>query len=244
MALEVTNKGTLADKIGVLRHLQSVDSRLIELTRKKENLREALEKKKAQLHQTKGLLSQRQKEAKDFQKLIDSKELDLKCLEEEIKKTRGRLFQIKNNKEYSALLSEIGSKEADKSVLEDETLSMMSKFEGLHAEEKQLAQKVQEEEKDLTVYASSVETELKSLEKDIQAAKKQWEESAELLNKEALALYRRLIEKDGLAVVDVNGDVCGGCNMSLTPQTINLLLRRQEVILCKSCGRILCLPVE
>lgn len=242
MALEVTNKGILADRIGVLKHLQSVDTKLIELTRKKETLRDALEKKQAEAHQAKELLLEEQKESKNFQKQIDSKELDLKCLEEEIKKLRGNLFQIKNNKEYTALLSEIGSREADKSVLEDEILSMLSRQEELCAEEKKLDKRIQEQEKELTAYSRSVEAELEALEKGTQEAQKQWKENAELLDAEALTQYRRLIEKDGLAVVELDGENCSGCNMSLTPQTINLLFHRQELTFCMNCGRILCLP--
>jgi predicted nucleic acid-binding Zn-ribbon protein len=242
MELKVTNKATLADRIGVLKHLQSIDNRLIELTRKKKTLLDTLEKRRTHILQEKELLAKKHTESKNFQKSVDGKELDLKCLEEEIKKLRGRLFQIKNNKEYSILLSEVGSREADKSVLEDEILSMFSKLEALHIEEKELSKKSQEAEKELTKHSNSVETEVAGLEKEIQEAQKQWRENAELLDSEAITQYRRLIEKDGIAVVEVDGEVCGGCNMSLTPQTINLLHRRQEIILCKNCGRILCLP--
>ncbi len=242
MALEATNKGILADRIEILKHLQSIDNRLIELKRKKETLQDTLEKKRAQAQQEKESLLEKRKESKSLQKDIDSKSLDHKCMEEEIKKLRGRLFQIKNNKEYQAVLSEIGSKEADKSVLEDEILSMMSRLEGLHAEEKEISKRIQEKEKELAVYSHSVEAELAALEKETQEAQKLRRENTELLDKEALIQYQRLIEKDGLAVVEVAGEVCGGCNMSLTPQTINLLFRQQELILCKNCGRILCLP--
>jgi predicted nucleic acid-binding Zn-ribbon protein len=242
MTLEVNSKGILADRVGVLKQLQSIDSKVIELSKKRETLRDTLEKKKAQIQQLKEQLSQDQKESKNFQKTIDGKELDLKCLEEEIKKLKAKLFQIKNNKEYSALLSEIGSREADKSVLEDEILSMMSSQEGLHAEEKELDREIKEKEKEFTAYSRSVEAELEALGKEAQEAQAQWEEAAKLLDQEALGQYRRLMERYSLAVVAVDGEVCGGCNMSLTPQTINLLLRRQELILCMNCGRILCLP--
>lgn len=242
MELEATNKATLTDRMEVLKHLQSIDTRLIEFTKKRETLLAALEKRRAQVQQGKGLLAQRHKESNDFQKDTDGKELEHKCLEEEIKKSRGKLFQIKNNKEYTALLSEVGSKEADKSVLEDEILSMMSKLEGLRIEEKELEKKIQGEEKQLSVYAGSVEAELEVLEKETLGYQKQWKENANLLDKEALTQYQRLIEKDGLAVVEVYGEDCGGCNMRLTPQTINLLLRHQELTLCKNCGKILYLP--
>ena len=244
MELEATNKATLTNRMEVLKHLQSIDNRLIEFTRKRNTLLTTLEERRTETQDGRGLLAQRQKESKDFQKEVDGKELEHKCLEDEIKKLRGKLFQIKNNKEYTALLSGVGSKEADKSVLEDEILSMLSRLEGLRAEEKELEKKIQEEEKELSAYAGSVETELEALEKESQGYQKQWKENADLLDKEALKQYQRLIEKDGLAVVEVHGEDCGGCNMRLTPQTINLLLRHQELTFCKNCGKILYLPEQ
>lgn len=243
MELEATNKGTVTDRMEALRHLQSIDNKLTELTRKKETLLDALEKRRTQVQQEKELLTQEQKESKNFQKEIDSKVLHHRSLEEEIKKSRGKLFLIKNNKEYTAFLSEVGSKEADKSVLEDEILSMMSRLEGLHAEEKELNKKIQEEEKEFTAYSNSLKAELETLEKEVQECQKQRKESSELLDKEALIQYQRLIEKDGLAVVEVNGEDCGGCNMRVTPQTINLLLRHQELVFCRNCGKILYIAV-
>ncbi len=243
MELEVTNnKGVLLHRMEVLRHLQTIDKKLIELTKRKESLLGSLEKEHSELQQKRASFEEKQKESMNFQKDIDSKTLDLTCMEEEIKKLRAKLFQIKNNKEYTALLSEIGSKEADKSVLEDEILSMMSGLEEFQKEGKELNQKVQEEEKALAEHKRKTEAEIESIEKEAQEGQKRWQENAAMLDQEALLQYRRLIERYGLAVVEVEGETCGGCNMSLTPQTVNLLLRRQELIFCKMCGKILYLP--
>ncbi|MFQ5863114.1 MAG: zinc ribbon domain-containing protein [Candidatus Brocadiales bacterium] len=239
MALEVTNKDSGLDGLELLKKLQSIDNKIQELDKQKKTKLKHLEKEKSQLEDTKALLAEKHEESTNFQKEIDSKYLDLKCIEEEIKKFRSQLFQIKNNREYSALLSEIGGKEADKSVMEDKILSMMSELEGISSKEEDLAKEVEKQEKELAELQVTVEGELAAIDRDIEATQALWRETAQQVNKSSLDQYKRLIEKDGQAVVEVSGEACGGCFMHITPQTLNLLLRRQELILCQNCGKIL-----
>lgn len=244
MVLKLTNKKDGLKRLELLKKLQLIDNHLGGLEKRKKVLLGDLEGKQAHVQEKQNFLTEKQKEHKKFQKEIDNKELDLKCKEEEIKKFRLDLYKIKNNKEYTALLSEIGGREADKSLLEDEILAMMSQIEDMAAGQKNLAREVEEEEKALKALANVVEEELKGLDKDIQEARRQLEENSQLVDKESLEQYKRLIEKDGLAVVEVSGESCGGCFMGITPQTINLLMRCQDLILCKNCGRILYLLEE
>lgn len=239
MALEVTNKDSTLDRLELLKKLQSIDNKIGELDKQKKTIQGQIEEKKGQIEGTKTLLAERHQESKNFQKEIDRKSLDLKCIEDEIKKLRGQLFQIRNNREYSALLSEIGGKEADKSVMEDEILTMMSELEEMNSKEKDLGEEIKRQEKELTELKVAVEGELAAMDKDIEETQAQWEETAQKIDKKALDQYKRLMGKDGQAVVEVSGEACGGCFMQITPQTLNLLLRGEELILCQNCGKIL-----
>lgn len=239
MALEVTNKESKLDRLEILKRLQSIDNKTHELNKQKKTLLSRVEKKNNQIEEAKARLASRHEKSISSQKEIDKKNLDLKCIEEEIQKSRVKLLQIKNNKEYSALLSEIGGKEADKSLLEDQILSMMSDLERLTAEEKDSAKEEEKQEKELVELKAAADGELAVIDKNIEETQAEWEGIARQVDKESLVQYKRLIEKDGQAVVEVSGHTCGGCYMQITPQTLNLLLRKQELILCKNCGKIL-----
>lgn len=239
MALEVTNNESKLDRLETLKRLQSIDNKIQELNGQKRALLRRIEEKDAQLGEVKARRADKHAEFTNFQKEIDRKNLDLKCIEDETQKSRAKLLQIKSNKEYSALLSEIGGREADKSLLEDKILSLMLESEGLAAEEKELAKDEEKQKKELAELKAEVEGKLAVIDKDIKETQDVWEETARQVDKESLAQYRRLIEKDGQAVVEVSGHTCGGCYMQITPQTLNLLLRKQELILCMNCGKIL-----
>jgi predicted nucleic acid-binding Zn-ribbon protein len=57
---------------------------------------------------------------------------------------------------------------------------------------------------------------------------------------EPLAAYERVLEiREGLALVPVVGDACGGCNRRLPPQIVNEALLKAKLVTCESCNRIL-----
>ena len=55
-----------------------------------------------------------------------------------------------------------------------------------------------------------------------------------------LANYEKILDaKDGLAMVPIVEDTCGGCHMQLPPQVINEIRLKNEIIYCQICSRIL-----
>ena len=85
---------------------------------------------------------------------------------------------------------------------------------------------------------SELQDEISRLERDRSAV-------TQLLNPEYLAVYERLHRGlAGRVVVPVRDELCQGCHLPLTPQTISQLMSNQELITCHRCGRILYLEQE
>ncbi len=60
------------------------------------------------------------------------------------------------------------------------------------------------------------------------------------IDKKILADYERVLKsREGLAIVCVNGDMCGGCNMRVPPQVVNMIRMYQSIQTCEVCNRIL-----
>lgn len=230
----------MSEKTEVLRRLQSINNKIRQLRKDKEYRRMDVEEKQHQIEQKKTALTEKRKEIKSFQKTTDIGELDLKAKEAEIEKIRSHLNAVKTNKEYSAILSEIGGYEADKSVIEDEILKMLSELDLLDGEARVLAKEIEEEEKQLNEYLQTAEIEITNFDKEMEALQKDEREFSALIDEEARYHYRRLVNhKDGIAVAGVSNQACLGCNMSLTMQTINLLMSTDKLVFCPNCGRIL-----
>ena len=167
----------------------------------------------------------------DCQKEIDRKELDLKTDEGEISKFNVKLNTIKTNKEYTALCSEIGSKKADMSILEDVILNTMSRLEIVNKEYSELTENLKHEEESLKELIKSVDADVRETDIEIEKVQNDQKKYIDSLDEDTLYHYSRLSNiKGGKAVVAVMGNVCGGCFMNITAQTLNLLIRLLNIL--------------
>jgi len=226
-------------QIELLKELQSHDSRLAELYFRKTDMPKRLEEFRLGLEQKEEDISSVEEEIKELQLKIKDKEVELNSAEEGIHKFKQQLLQVKTNKEYKALLSEIEGKKADNSCIEDEILKLMSKLDNIVLDfdkEKVELGKLQEEFKR---EESKVKKEVVLIEKDINLQQSERDKVAQEVDKEILSVYQRLIEgKEGLALVPVVDGACGGCYLSLRPQTINEIKRADNIVTCERCSRI------
>lgn len=228
------------ESIEVLRRLQSIDTKLKRLEGDKLYRGYDVQKKQNQIQQRKSNLSELGEEIKTFQKNVNIKELELKSMEVEINKLRLQMNQVKTNKEYSAIKNEIGGKEANKSVLEDEILSMMTKYEEIQQRYKSFEKEIEHEGLQLKELQKQVDADQNVRETEINELKKKHDKYASMLDYDVLQQYNRLVShKDAVAIVGVVNKVCQGCFLSVTAQTLNQLMSDKALTFCHSCGRIL-----
>ena len=230
----------MIESIEVLKRLQSLKSKINELKESQELRKQDVQKKKTQIEDKKALAEEKHEEKLSRQKEIDRKELDLKTDEGEITKYNVQLNSIKTNKEYTALCTEIGSKKADMSILEDEILSTMSKLESVSEEYNKLQEDLRREEENLKDLVESVDADVKETDIEIEKIQNDQKKYIDALDENSLKHYNRLSSiKGGKAVVAVLDNMCGGCSMKITAQTLNLLMGSNELVFCQSCSRIL-----
>ena len=230
----------MIDKIDVLKRVQSLKNKINGLETSQERRKQDVQKKKAQIEKEKALAEKKQEERITVQKDIDRKELDLKTDEGKIAKYNVQLNSIKTNKEYSALITEIGSKKADMSILEDEILDTMSRLEMANQGYVKATEALKNEEESLKNLINVVDTEGKEADIEIENIKNEQKKYIDLLDEHSLNNYNRLANiKGGKAIVPVVGNVCGGCSMNITTQTLNELMSCKELVFCRSCSRIL-----
>jgi hypothetical protein len=230
----------MIQKIDVLKRVQSLKNKINELETSQERRKLDVQKKKVQIEKGKALAEKKHEEKIAVQKEIDKKELDLKSNEGKITKYNVQLNSIKTNKEYSTLISEIGSKKADMSILEDEILNTMSRLEIANQEYEKVTKELRNEEESLNDLIKSVDADIKEADIEIEKIKNEQKKYIDLLDEHSLKNYNRLSNiKGGNAIVPVIGNVCGGCSMNVTTQTLNELMGGEDLVFCRSCSRIL-----
>lgn len=231
------------EQIKILAELQKIDFEIYGFKKELEGhpalqkkLDEDFERKKAGLKAAETRLKETQVKQKE-------REVDLQAKEDKIKKLQSQLYQLKSNKEYSAMELEIKGLKADNSLLEEDILKGMDGVEEAKAavakEKEALAQEeARYKEKSAALKKEGDEWRAKT-------AVLEEKRKAYLPNIEPrlLGQYEKLLKsRDGLALAPVKNNACGGCHLGLPPQVVNEIQMQEKLITCESCARILYWP--
>jgi uncharacterized protein len=167
-------------------------------------------------------------------------EKEVEQIELKVAKSRTKLMEVKNNKEYKAMLTEIDDLNRSKGKQEDALLELMEKMDALTIQ-------VREQKKILEKKIADGNTQKGKLE---QAGEVCARELAELegdrkkavarIDEAHLKQYEFLRDRlHGLALAEVRQAACLACHMQIPHQLYNEIQRCDRVICCPSCLRIL-----
>jgi len=224
------------DKLLELQKLDLAVARLDVETREIPQQIQALE---SRLTGARAALDQAKGKADQIQKNRRAKERELDEAAQNVKKKQARLFEIKTNEEYSAVLKEIESLKEKSSKLETEILELLERGDVA-------AKTVTDAEKEFKAAEGLHQKEraekgaqLARLKQDLAGLKEASKGQASRLDSTLLQQYMRLAKTRGVAVVAVKDGSCTGCGIALTPQTYNEVRRNDRMFTCSSCNRIL-----
>jgi predicted nucleic acid-binding Zn-ribbon protein len=235
----------LKSEISQLIHLQTIDSEIYVLKNEKESKPKEIEAIEAAFEEKKKHLVALEQTLLNFQKQRKDKELELASKEGSTKKLEAQLYQLKTNKEYQAMMQQIQDAKADASVIEDQILGLFEQADRIKNESSQEKQRHQEEEKVAEREKKNIQDRIKEIDERIAQLEAQRKQIIPALDKKMLTQYERiLLNRDGLAIVSVKDNSCGGCNMFVPPQVINLIRMYERIITCEVCNRILYIENE
>ena len=224
-----------------LQELQVLDSRVAGLERKLEaipiriqGIRDGLQQAKASIEAIRAKLDGARKD-------IRTKEKELEYQAAQRKKLEAKLYEVKTNKEYSAVLAEIESAKVEKDRIEEEILALMELQERLGREVVEADARLRPQEAEAKVQEAAATEELRALEVDVEAARSEREGVVRDVPRDLLVQYARLLKgRAGLAVALVGSNgICSGCRVTLTPQRFNEVRQSSQILVCENCGRFL-----
>ncbi|MBK6833875.1 MAG: hypothetical protein IPG89_06195 [Bacteroidetes bacterium] len=183
-------------------------------------------------------------ESKDLEQQVIEKQNAIKDHKANIKKYEAQLGKVKNNREYDAITKEIEFQNLEIQLCEKRTKEykaiIFAKEDFLSKAEEDLKDK----KKDLKVKKSELDEIIEETQKEeedlmIQSEKRGKEIEARLIN-----AYRRIRSnsRNGLAVVPIERDACGGCFNKIPPQRQLDIKTHKKIIVCEHCGRVLVDP--
>lgn len=158
-----------------------------------------------------------------------------------IKKYTEQQKNVRNNREYESLSKEIEFQtleiELSEKRIKENKFAIDSKKEILDEAQAKLASR----QGDLEAKKGELDEIIAETEKDEQTLVKKSNASRENIDERLLFAYDKLRSnaKNGLAVVQIVRNSCGGCFNSIPPQRQMEIEMRKKITICEHCGRIL-----
>jgi uncharacterized protein len=226
--------------LNLLIELQAIDTEIKSLTARKNQVPEllaTLERRRVENHER---LDAVKESLQTAQKNKRERDQDLEAAFQKVEKLKARTSEIKNNKEYQALLKEITGVEQENKSIEDEILVLMEKIDSATMAIATAEKNSVEEEKKITEGQQELESALAKIEAELKATEQKKKELAGSLDPSVAGRYQRLLlSTAGNAVVEVRGESCSGCYMSIPPQVFVNVKKNENITTCPQCGRIL-----
>jgi predicted nucleic acid-binding Zn-ribbon protein len=229
----------LNEQLRLLRELQDVDLELKAIEADKERYPREIRDLDEKLASEKEMFTKNGERIELLEKERRQKEGDLELEQERMKKAQAKLYDVKTNKEYQALLVEIDTFREVSSQREIEILEIMDETDELKKEYRRMEEELHETEERIGAEKKKLEESLGKVDGALTGKKRKRTMVAKKLSPELNALYQTLKEKRRTAVVPARFGACQGCNMKIPPQMFNEVQKNEAIIVCPSCHRIL-----
>ncbi len=239
MPLTESVRRTLKD----LLKLKEVDQNLQRIRKRCTECPSLIEKHKRDYENEGYLVEEKTKAITDLKVEMHQKEVDLKTCEEKVTKLSAQLLEASTNQEYSAFQDQIKRINDEKGEYETQILETMDCIESIDTElrEAQSEHSIRETEfKDLK---SSLETDLTQYQAEAVELEKKRNNLIYNFDPEALRSYERVVNALGSdGIVPIENRNCSGCYMAITSNDYVKICAMKEIVLCKSCQRLLYSP--
>jgi len=182
-----------------------------------------------------------EEEVDSLKKQIKAKENAMKESETMIKKYEKQQDNVRNNREYDSLSKEIEFQTLEIQLSEKRIKEFTEKLELINQEIEKAKEELKETTKELDLKKGELKDIVAETEKEEQDLVKNSKENQKYIEDRLLTAYQRIRKnaRNGLAVVQIERDACGGCFNKIPPQHQMDIRIHKKIIVCEYCGRIL-----
>jgi predicted nucleic acid-binding Zn-ribbon protein len=232
---------SVEEKLTALVRLQKIDSKLDEIQILKGELPIEVKDLEDEIEGLHARQTRIEEEINGIQEFIEQKKQGIKDAQALIAKYEKQSDNVKNSREFEALNKEIEMQQLEEKLCEkhikDATEEISDKARQLELAIKAVATK--------ELNLSGKKGELEKIISETEKEEKHYNGNAEKARTQAderlLSSYDRIRNNyhNGLAVVAVERDSCGGCFHAIPPQKQSEIKLRKKIMVCENCGRIL-----
>ena len=232
---------SVEEKLTSLVTLQKIESKLDEIKILKGELPMEVSDLEDEIQGLNARQTRIEEEINGIKEFIEQKKEAIKEAEALIKKYEKQSTNVKNNREFEAINKEMEMQQLEIKLAEkhikDANEEIADKAVLLEKAKKNVGAK----ESVLKGKKDELEKIIGATEKEEKQYNKLASEAREKVDERLLLSYDRIRTnyRNGLGVVPVVRDACGGCFNAIPPQKQSEIKQRKKIIICENCGRIL-----
>ncbi|MDR2963326.1 MAG: C4-type zinc ribbon domain-containing protein [Bacteroidales bacterium] len=232
---------TVEDKLKALYQLQETDSKIDEIQRLRgelplevKDLEDELAGLQTRIDKIQGEIAQRKED-------VAAKKNEIKEAQNQIKRYEAQQMEVRNNREYEAITKEMEFQKLEIELCEKRIREFTFDIENKTAVLENTQAKYEERMVDLKQKQNELDEIVGETKKELEDLSAKSKELEALIEARLLSAYKRIRSnaRNGLAVVSVSRDACGGCFNKIPPQRQLDIRSYKKIIVCEYCGRIL-----
>lgn len=232
---------TIQERILALYELQKIDSKIDEINKVKGELPIEVADLEDEVAGLQTRLDNVHAEIDELTALTRQAKEEVEQSKAMIAKYEEQQRNVRNNREFDAIGKEIEYQELQIQLCEKHLKEYGAKMKI----KKHLAEEAEENKNNREIDLAAKRAELDSIDaetaKDIESLRLQEEKAREKIDARLLKAYSSIRSnvRNGLAVVPIKRDACGGCFNRIPPQRQSEIRQGKKIIVCEYCGRIL-----
>ena len=183
-------------------------------------------------------------EIDDYEHAIAQKKGEIEIAEASLAKYKKQLDDVRNNREYDMLTKEIEFQELEIELCNKKIKEAHQKIEERKADLKNIEQVIEERTKDLIQKRAELDEIMQETRETEEALREKAIDLESKIEPRLLTSFKRIRKsvRNGLGIVYVQRDACGGCFAKIPPQRQLDVKMHKKIIVCEYCGRVLIDP--
>ena len=180
----------------------------------------------------------------DFQQAVAQKQGEIKEAEESVERYKKQLDEVRNNREYDTLTKEIEFQSLEIELCNKKIKEANAKVEDKKRELVRTNDLINDRQQALEEKKSELDEIMQETREEEQVLKAKAEDLETKIEPRLLSSFKRIRKnaRNGLGIVYVQRDACGGCFNKIPPQRQLDIKMHKKVIVCEYCGRIMIDP--
>lgn len=244
-ATKTKTEATVAEKLDALYELQKIDSEIDRIRTIRGELPLEVQDLEDELLGLQTRITKIDDEIKDLESEVLDRKNAMKDSETAIAKYKEQQNNVRNNREFESLAKEIEFQELEIKLHEKKSKEAKIKIDSKKEILDEAKQRFEFRDTDLKTKKAELDEIVAETQKDEDKLLKSSDDAKKKIDERLLTAYIRLRgnAKNGLSVVPIERDSCGGCFNKIPPQRQLDIQSKKKVLVCEHCGRIL-VPTE